>query len=75
MAINFAANLVSQLHQVDDLSEGVVDDFTYDLFNLTACNYHAIRIQEEDKESNLLRGATVTTQKLIQRYMLKPHPH
>ena len=32
-------------------TEDIVDDLEYDVYNLLACNYHAIRVPEkEDKE-------------------------
>ena len=49
--------------------EDLVDDLTYDVYNLTACNYHTIRLESKpNKEKQLLSLAQRSTQLLIKRY-------
>lgn len=76
-----ASSIVPNLHAADDDSseeevdgprEDVVDDLSYDIYNLTACNYHAVRFGEgENKEDALLMTAQRATQLLIKRYVFR----
>ncbi|RYH31826.1 hypothetical protein EON65_01835 [archaeon] len=51
-------------------TEDIVDDLTYDLFNLTACSYHPlIWNSDEDKEQTILALANRASQLLFQRYV------
>jgi hypothetical protein len=49
-------------------AEDVVDDLAYDVFNLVACDNHAINLTEADKEELLLSSTTRATQLLMKRY-------
>ena len=54
----------------DGPEEDLVDDNTYDVFNLTNCNYHTIRFDGKlDKEATLLKHAQRTTQWLMKKYV------
>lgn len=37
-------------------TEDVVDDLEYDVHNLLACNYHAIRILDNEDKEEVLKG-------------------
>jgi hypothetical protein len=50
-------------------TEDVVDDLQYDVHNLLACNYHAIRVMDnEDKEEVLKSHFQRAAQLLMKRY-------
>jgi regulator of ribosome biosynthesis len=50
------------------LDEVTVDDTVYDLRNLTACNYHAIQLDnDESLEEQLIESATIATQQLVKK--------
>jgi hypothetical protein len=38
--------------------EDVVDDLTYDVYNLTACNYHPIRFEANVNKESVLKSAS-----------------
>lgn len=49
-------------------NEDVVDDLTYDLFNLAACSYHPlVWNNDEEKEQTILALANRASQLLFQR--------
>lgn len=52
--------------------EDIVDDLTYDLYNLIACDYHTIQldnnISKENKENEIKLKGTRATQLLINKY-------
>ena len=48
--------------------EDVVDDLEYDVYNLLACNYHAVRVLDnEDKEEVLKSQFTRSAQLLMKK--------
>jgi hypothetical protein len=65
------ANSDSMDNVTSSMHEDVVDDLTYDVFNLTACNYHPIVFDEQGndaaKEQVFIDIATRSTQLLLRR--------
>jgi len=65
---------MSDFDEAEDVSdagpvEDVVDDLVYDIFNLTACNYHPLRLTSDtDLESEILTTLKRTTQALVNKY-------
>lgn len=58
----------SSVDEENENSEDVVDDLQYDVFNLLACNYHTIRIlDEDDKEEVLQQQAQRAAQLLMKK--------
>lgn len=61
----------SGIDRASSLHEDIVDDLTYDVRNLTACNYHPIFFDEngheESKEQVFIDIATRSTQLLLRR--------
>ena len=52
-------------------TEDIVDDLEYDVFNLLACNHHAVRILDnEDKEQVLQSHFQRAAQLLMKRYFI-----
>lgn len=74
-SISKATDLIPNLYdenEIEEMShaEDVVDDLTYDIFNLTACNYHPIRMVTTDsakRERILCEAARRATQLLVRR--------
>jgi hypothetical protein len=73
-----ATDILPSLYDNNDDLEGtreshedVVDDLSYDIFNLAAFNYHSIRIQgdQDEREEMLQEAATRATQLLIKRFV------
>ena len=68
-----AADIVPELYDessdVDIDTEDHVDDLTYDVFNLVACDYHPLNIGEGSKhlEDTLLSATSRATQFLVNR--------
>lgn len=72
-----ATDILPSLYDNNDDLEGtreshedVVDDLSYDIFNLAAFNYHSIRLQGDldEREEMLQEAATRATQLLIKRF-------
>lgn len=58
----------SSVDEENENTEDVVDDLQYDVFNLLACNYHTIRIlDEDDKEEVLQQQAQRAAQLLMKK--------
>lgn len=56
------------VHFADSGATGTFDDLTYDLYNLTACDYHPIRTSEDSiSEEDLQLEAERVTQYLFKR--------
>jgi hypothetical protein len=70
-----ATSIIPNLYneQVDDDTVGredIVDDLTYDVFNLTACNYHPVRLlNPDDKENEICSIVQRSTQLLLKRFI------
>ena len=66
---------VSNSNNLEDPSrEDKMDDLTYDVYNLTACDYHQVKIAENRKlESQLKESAQRATQLLFKRYNHNHH--
>jgi hypothetical protein len=66
-----AKDIIPNLYDdsVVESSEDVVDDLSYDVYNLAAFNYHTLRIPAgvEQRESTLLEATERATQLLIKR--------
>lgn len=60
-----------EVDENEDHEEDIVDDLTYDVYNLTACNYHPIAIQDdstnEQREDLFLDLTARSTQFLVKR--------
>jgi hypothetical protein len=63
-----ARDIIPTLYD-DGSREDLVDDLKYDVKNLTACNYHAMRStdDEDEREEMILEAATRATQLLVKR--------
>jgi hypothetical protein len=48
-------------------NEDHVDDLTYDIFNLVACDYHPVVVEGEKRENLLKESAMRATQLLVNR--------
>jgi len=58
-----------EVEVVTERQEDVVDDLSYDLFNLTASCYHPLRwSSENDREETIRNAATRAAQLLFKRY-------
>ena len=68
-----ASDIVPELYDensdADVDTEDHVDDLTYDVFNLVACDYHPLNVGEgsKDLEDTLLNVTSRATQLLVNR--------
>ena len=72
MSVAKATDIIPNLYEDDDAinHEDIVDDLTYDVYNLTACNYHPLRIlTDKQKERVLLDSSRRSCQLLIKRFL------
>ena len=51
----------------DEYDEDIVDDLEYDVYNLVACDNHALNVTD-GIENSILAAATRATQLLVKRY-------
>lgn len=68
-ASDIAPELYDDSSDEDFDTEDHVDDLTYDVFNLVACDYHALNIDDNSKslEDELLLATTRAAQLLVNR--------
>lgn len=57
----------SSMEEENENTEDVVDDLQYDVFNLLACNYHTIRILEEDDKEEVLQQQAQRAAQLLMK--------
>ena len=58
---------------IDNTNEDIVDDLTYDVYNLTASNYHPVRLQPNSEDlinKHLMELTQRATQLLVKRLTL-----
>jgi hypothetical protein len=69
-----AKNVLPNLYEdPDNNHEDVVDDLSYDVYNLASFNYHPVIISADEtkKEEALLESTRRATQLLIKKYVEK----
>ena len=58
---------------IDNTNEDIVDDLSYDVYNLTASNYHPVRLQSNSEDlinKQLMVLTQRATQLLVKRLTL-----
>lgn len=63
----FKNEMDDDISDVDENREDVVDDLSYDVFNLLACNYHAIRITNTDDREQILQSQAQRVAQLLMK--------
>lgn len=69
-----ATDIIPHLYDANytAISEDKVDDLNYDLHNLVCCDYHTLKVSDDDMESIIVDTATRAVQLLVKRIFELP---